>query len=407
MQPNTSSKPSESPDEANSAAELIRRKIEQLYETEPNAKEEATEVGQLRPQQLSKHQHFMEQLTKSGKSLAQVQTEWHNYYIGLPDKEKHEVWQEFYAANNASTIIQPKAPSQTQNPFLPQKPKEGEVVASTIEETPPTLPKRSRRTSGTKSVADIKRQLLGNVEKRQKLQGKQHAQSLLFGFGLGSLVLLVLLFSFFNERFIAPLITPSKTVSSTPIIIDPNSTAAGGPPEVIIPKINVQIPVVYDEPSVQDQAVENALERGVLHYATTPAPGEHGNVVVFGHSSNNIFNKGKYKFAFVLLSRLEAGDTFYLTKDGKRYAYRVYDKKIVKPTDVGVLGNAAKPDSATLITCDPPGTSLNRLVVTGEQISPEPTANVASSAVKASAQPKIVPGNAPSLWSRLTSWLNS
>jgi sortase A len=405
MQPDNTGQPAKSSDEPNSAAELIRRKIADLYESEPNAKQEAAEVDQIQPKNQSKHQRFMEELTSSGKSLAQIQTDWHNYYVGLPDSEKHQVWQEFYAAHNQSTLAQPKPTQPTGNPFLSQ-PKEGKVVASTIH-VPEPEPKRPRKTTATKSVADIKKQLLGNVEKRQKLQGKHHLQSLLFGFGLASLVLLILLFSFFNERFIAPLITPSKHVSSTPIIIDPNSTAASGPPEVIIPKINVQIPVVYDEPSIQDQAVETALERGVLHYATTPSPGEHGNVVVFGHSSNNIFNKGKYKFAFVLLSRLEAGDTFYLTKDGKRYAYRIYDKKIVKPTDVGVLGSAAKPDSATLITCDPPGTSLNRLVVTGEQISPDPNVNVASSAVKSNSQPKIVPGNAPSLWSRLTGWLSS
>lgn len=405
MQPNDPKQPDKTSNDANSAAELIRRKIQNLYEAEPNAKQEATEVSHIKPKNLSKHQRFMEQLTSSGKSLAQIQTDWHNYYVSLPDNEKHEVWHEFYASHNQAAVKQPTPPTPTVNPFL-DKPKEGEVVSGTIQQAVPET-KRPKKPTPTKSVADIKKQLLGNVENRQKLQGKQHFQSLLFGFGLASLVLLILLFSFFNERFIAPLITPSKHVSSTPIIIDPNSTTASGSPEVIIPKINVQIPVVYDEPSIQDQAVETALERGVLHYATTPSPGEHGNVVVFGHSSNNIFNKGKYKFAFVLLSRLEAGDTFYLTKDGKRYAYRVYDKKIVKPTDVGVLGSAAKPDSATLITCDPPGTSLNRLVVTGEQISPDPGVNVASSAAKSSSQPKIVPGNAPSLWSRLTSWLSS
>lgn len=408
MRPDDPNLPSKSSDESlenSSAADLIRRKIEHLYESEPSAKEEANELNHLKASSLSKHQRYMQQLMTSGKSLAQIQTDWHMYYQSLPDNEKHEVWQEFYDAHNQTTVAAPKPSQPTPNPFLAGYEKPHQVVASTIEAPPASKP--TRRSSGTRSVTDIKRQLFGNVEKRQKLQGKQHAQSLLFGLGLGAFVILILLFSFFNERFIAPLITPSKQVSSTPIIIDPNSTAASGPAEVIIPKINVEIPVVYDEPSIQDNAVETALERGVLHYATTPAPGEHGNVVVFGHSSNNIFNKGKYKFAFVLLSRLETGDTFYLTKDGKRYAYRIYEKKIVKPTDIGVLGSASKADSATLITCDPPGTSLNRLVVTGEQIAPDPGVNVASSATKTSSQPKIVPGNAPSLWSRLTSWLSS
>jgi sortase A len=255
-------------------------------------------------------------------------------------------------------------------------------------------------------VGDIKKQILSRVSQRGTLQAKHHVQSLLFGIGLGCIALMLLLMGFFNERFIAPFITPSKAVSNTPIIIDPNDTVAPNDTKVIIPKINVEIPVVYDEPSIEEHAIQNALERGVVHYATTPNPGEQGNAVLFGHSSNNILNKGKYKFAFVLLNRLDEGDTFMLTHGGKRYVYRVYGKKIVKPTEVGVLGAAAKPNSATLITCDPPGTSINRLVVTGEQITPDPAANVASkTAPPTAAAPADIPSNAPTLWNRLTSWL--
>ena len=218
------------------------------------------------------------------------------------------------------------------------------------------------------------------------------------------------MFSFFNERFIAPFISPSKNVSDTQIIIDPNSGVAGTEPKIIIPKINAELPVIYTEPSIEEQAVQNALEGGVLHYATTSKPGEVGNGAIFGHSSNNILNKGKYKFAFVLLNRLESGDTFIIQKDGKRFVYRIFDKKVVKPEDVSIL-NDTKGKAATfsLVTCDPPGTSINRLVVTGEQITPDPSVNLASSATTTSqsAAPQALPGNAPSLWQRLTGWVSS
>lgn len=95
-----------------------------------------------------------------------------------------------------------------------------------------------------------------------------------------------------------------------------------------------------------------------------------------------------------------------LQKDGRQYVYRVYEKKIVKPTEVGVLGHAGKPATMTLITCDPPGTSLNRLVIVGEQISPDPAANVASSVQTASASPASLPSDAPTLWSRFTQFFN-
>ena len=45
------------------------------------------------------------------------------------------------------------------------------------------------------------------------------------------------------------------------------------------------------------------------------APSLPAGVSVFERgwlSSNNILNKGKYKFAFVLLKQLESGDTFMI-----------------------------------------------------------------------------------------------
>lgn len=388
----------ENTEENNPAADLIRQKLNGLYGNEPDARAEAAEVSRLAGHR-SPHQEYMYSLSVSGKSEAEIQVAWHEYYQALSDTEKHKVWREFYANQGQVTANQPVS-----QPAPESKPSgldyyHQEKFVSTI-----PVPKQPR--SGTRSVAEIKRQILGRVQAASKTKAKRHLQSLVFGLGVGSLVILVFLFGFFNERFIAPLITPSRNVSSTPIIINNNETTASDPnPKVIIPKINVEIPVVYDEPSVEEKAIQAALERGVVHYASTPAPGEQGNVVIFGHSSNNIFNQGRYKFAFVLLSRLEQGDTFYLTKEGKRYAYRVYQKKIVKPDAVEVMGPADRADTATLITCDPPGTSLNRLVVVGEQISPDPDVNVASTATPSAESPAIVPSNAPTLWQRITGWL--
>ena len=371
-------------DGANPAADLIRHKLNELYTEEPNTRDELQEAQT--PGHHSRHQQFMLQLSQSGRSLAEIQTAWHNYYVSLPDDEKHRVWQEFYQEHQKRT-----------NHNYPHSP----------EPTPPIQLKTKTHKSASddsRTVSEIKNQLLGHVRGRASQKKGSHLKSLLFGLSTGLVVVVILLFGFFNERFLAPFITPSKAVSSTPIIIDPNSSSVDPEPKIIIPKINVEIPVVYDEPSIDEHAVQTALERGVLHYATTSNPGELGNGTIFGHSSNNILNKGNYKFAFVLLKRLETGDTFILQKDGKRYVYRVFAKKVVKPEDVSVLSDAlGKPSTFTLITCDPPGTSLNRLVVTGEQITPDPASNVASTA-KADNTPTILPSNSPTLWSRFTSW---
>lgn len=377
--------------ENEAALNLLRSKINTIYSNEPDAKEELAEAKAARNHR-SKHQQYMYELSTSGKSLADIQTAWHEYYVALPEKEKHEVWREFYAEHASATSHKDT-----------NQPSSGVVLPS--QHTEPSLDTTIQ--DDKRSVADIKKHLLRNVSKsNKKINKKGHLKSLFFGLTLGGVMIVIFLFGFFNERFIAPFIAPSKSVSNTPLIIDPSTTAVGPEPKIIIPKINVEIPVVYDEPSIAEVDVQKALERGVLHYATTSSPGETGNGVIFGHSSNNILNTGKYKFAFVLLKKLEIGDTFIVHKDGKRYVYKVSEKKVVKPTDVSVLNPQSEKPSMTLITCDPPGTSINRLVVTGEQISPDPGTNIASSAKNNSmTETAIIPSNAPSLWQRLTSWL--
>lgn len=377
--------------EPNPAADLIRKKVEAAYSSEPGIKEEAEALSEISQEiKPSKHQEFILRLTSSGKPLADIQIAWHEYYAGLSDIEKHQVWQEFYNAHAAASHFDASVPSMAP----------GHSAKSTKSVAPPALPARKKPTTRSNPWED----LAGNASEKFKSlslgSAKRHLRSLVFGLGVGCVVILIVLFSFFNERFIAPFIQPSRNISSTPIINA--SQAVSSLPEVIIPKINVEIPVVYGVDTIDDNAIENALESGAVHYADTAQPGQNGNLVLVGHSSSNIFNSGKYKFAFVLLNRLAMGDTFYIQKDGKRYTYQVYDREIVKPDDVSVLGPRDKPATATLITCDPPGTNVNRLVVVGEQIDPNPVANTAATTQNTLAtSTKIVPGNSKSLWSRL------
>lgn len=357
------------------AMRLVRSKVASAYENEPNAQEEIKEVGASNTHK-SKHQQFMFDLSHSGKSLAEIQTEWHNYYVHLPDNEKHEVWQEFYAQHKQGSSHTPQHESKHQ-------------------------PHQSHHQTTPATLEDVKASLLKKTPTKKRLTHRQNLKSIIFGLSVGAITMFILLFSFFNERFIAPFITPSRTVSSTPIIIDPSSTGVTAEPKLIIPKINLEVPVVYDVQSLEEKAIQAGLENGVVHYSTTPVPGQQGNVAIVGHSSNNLLNKGRYKFAFVLLKNLEVGDTFYLNYQSKRYVYKVYDKKIVKPTEIGVLSTQEKPSTATLITCDPPGTAVNRLVVVAEQITPDPSKNSPNSVNASSPAPNTVPGNAPTLWSRI------
>lgn len=386
-----SSKPPD--DNKNPAADLIRQKIEAAYLSEPSVSAEAREVELISPTtKLSKHQQFVNALVNSGKSLVDIQTAWHEYYQNLSDEQKHEVWQEFYIMH-AQTSQFAAATGQTTT-AQPQTEPRPQVTAA---------PKASTPVSRT--LGELHSHVLKKAAKTRGYKPPKHVQSLLFGLAAGTGAVMIVLFSFFNERIIAPFIQPSRNVTNTPLISD--ASVVGAAPEVIIPKINVEIPVVYGVNTINEASIQTALEGGVVHYADTALPGQNGNGVIVGHSSNNIFNKGKYKFAFVLLNRLETGDTFYLQKDGKRYTYQVYKKEIVDPSNVSVLGPADKPATATLITCDPPGTSVNRLVVVGEQISPNPATNAPQVTQNSLAtQSARIPSNSESLWYRLTGWLS-
>lgn len=144
-------------------------------------------------------------------------------------------------------------------------------------------------------------------------------------------------------------------------------------PMLTIPKIHVSTPIVF-EPSIQEANVQKALESGVVHYGNTANPGEVGNSVIFGHSSNDWDKPGNYKFIFVLLEKLGVGDVYTIDYKGVRYEYQIYERRVILATDVGVVAPTAEPTS-TLITCWPTGTSQKRLIVRGKQVSPEPKAN--------------------------------
>lgn len=393
----------------NPAVELIRRKIDALYTNEPDAAQELAEAENTPIR--SKHQQKMHELSTSGKSLAEIQSAWHAYYIGLPDNEKREVWQEFYAAHNRQpsaytkyvTQTKPRQPEKPTTPELPKIPHpiEPKPAASAVvvadHEFPPYAP------SDQRSFSTIKKQVLHNVRARNKsqLKAKEHLQSLAFGLGLGSIVLLIILFGLFNNLVIAPFIRPGGHAEATPIILSTDGIAPSNKDEVIIPKINVQLPYVTTA-STNEADVQAGLEEGVVRYPTTAQPGEKGNAAFFGHSSNNIFNKGKYKFAFVLLDELVPGDIFYLTHKGKAYTYKVYDKKVVNPEETWVLDPVQnKTATAVLITCDPPGTTLRRLVVWGEQINPDPNGNTTQTTPPPVDAPDQLPSDGPSMWSRV------
>lgn len=168
---------------------------------------------------------------------------------------------------------------------------------------------------------------------------------------------------------------------------------------ISIPKINVKAPVNY-EPSIQEAAIQKSLETGVVHYGNTALPGQNGNVAIFGHSSNDWWEPGDYKFVFVLLDKLAPGDQVTMDYNSQRYTYEVTGSRVVEPTEVSVLNPTSTP-TLTIITCTPPGTSLKRLVVTAKQISPDPTQTRVAVATPAAGAAATLPNTSPSFMDQL------
>lgn len=106
------------------------------------------------------------------------------------------------------------------------------------------------------------------------------------------------------------------------------------------------------------------LSKSLIHYLPQSLPGEYGNVAIFGHSTlPQLYNSKDYKTIFTYLPSLEKGDTLYAKVENKEYKYEVYDMFVVKPDQVSVLEQKLDDSYITLITCVPPGTFWNRLVV--------------------------------------------
>ncbi len=106
------------------------------------------------------------------------------------------------------------------------------------------------------------------------------------------------------------------------------------------------------------------LSQSLIHYLPTSIPGQYGNVAIFGHSTlPQLYNSKDYKTVFTYLPKLDIGDTINIHVEGKEYTYEIFDMFIVDPDEVSVLEQEFDDSYLTLVTCVPPGTYKERLIV--------------------------------------------
>ncbi len=245
------------------------------------------------------------------------------------------------------------------------------------------------------------------TENAKKARQKRHWVPILAGVG----VVLLILFLQYNRLIFAPImayVSPGNAPAGEIEAIDPTITQTiSSDPRLIIPKINVDVPIHFDI-SLDD--VMAAMNNGVAHYRIAGAsafPGEIGNFVITGHSAGDVYSSNPYKYIFSGLERLEDGDLIYVNYNSIRYTYKVVKKEVVEPSNVAALVVDTDKPLITLVTCTPLGTSRYRLLVTGEQISPSYDGIEKSEDVIVIDQndSNILPSNSPSFFEGVWNWL--
>lgn len=253
------------------------------------------------------------------------------------------------------------------------------------------------------AMYDLRSKLLEKVnESAKKVRKSRHFTPI----AAALCVIFLFLFLQYNRVLFANVqayISPGN-IDPANIIVDPLTNVAVSPePKLIIPKINVDVPVEYNVTPDYDSQMK-AMESGVAYFGIPGAsskPGQIGNTVLSGHSSNDIIDPGNYKFIFAQLERLTKSDAIYVNYNGIRYTYVVTKTETVKPSEVSKLIYPTDKPVLTLITCTPLGTSLNRFLVTAEQVSPSPSAAQAAPDASSTGQPAAIPGNSPTFLQRV------
>jgi len=116
-------------------------------------------------------------------------------------------------------------------------------------------------------------------------------------------------------------------------------------------------------------------DKALGHYKGSCLPGEicsgRSDSFIFGHSALPAFyDPTDPKKVFSKLDDLMPGDKFFVNYEGEDLVYKVNFKKILEPSKLNPL-NPPNPfaigkPTLTLMTCYPPGTTNERLVVSAE-----------------------------------------
>ncbi|MDO4781291.1 MAG: sortase [Candidatus Saccharibacteria bacterium] len=253
------------------------------------------------------------------------------------------------------------------------------------------------------AIRDLRAKIRSTVQQStRKIKKSRHFIPVMAGLT----VMLVFTFLQYNRVIFGTVAayTSPGNINPQNIIVDPTVDIKVGPePRLIIPKINIDAPIVYG--AAADVASQRtAMEKGVAHFSVKGAsatPGQYGNTVLAAHSSNDAFASGAYKFIFAQNEKLQKDDIIYVNHEGTRYTYRITKSEVVLPHEVSKIQIGNDKPMLTLISCVPLGTAEKRLLLFAEQISPGPETATRPSQESTAASADIPGKPDPTLLERL------
>ena len=175
--------------------------------------------------------------------------------------------------------------------------------------------------------------------------------------------------SLINQEGFVPIIAPEEEIDE---IEDESDTTpiADIPDRIIIPKINLDAPVVvakrFKTSIDEDEFIQYLVPEkyaGGFHEHSAPL-GSIGNTVISGHHN-------AYGEVFANLDQVEVGDIINLYSNGDQYQYIVANAMILEERDQPLevkIENArwilpSKDERVTLVTCYPHDSNTHRLIL--------------------------------------------
>lgn len=131
--------------------------------------------------------------------------------------------------------------------------------------------------------------------------------------------------------------------------------------QIQVPSVGINLPIYHG-------TFDDSLQRGTGHLygSSLPVGGESSHTVITGHTGLQNMT------LFDHLDQVKTGDEIYLNVYNRQMKYKVFDIRVVVPSDTERLRRVAGQDLITLVTCTPYGINSHRLLVTGQRVPLEP-----------------------------------